>query len=73
MASAIQIASAMAAQVSNVDAVVGAGARQLTMEPSGATMSIKRSEPALIGIAEPMQANSAWKQTDAVFAKGLLT
>ena len=24
-------------------------------------------------IAEPIQANSAWKQTDAVFAKGLLT
>src|ERR1043165_8194128 len=72
-ASAIQIPSAIAAHVTSVDAVVGAGGRQFTIEPSGATIRIGRSEPKLIGIAGPIHTNSAWKHTDAVLVNGLLT
>src|ERR1700730_16276149 len=72
-ANAIQIDSAIAAQVTNVEAVVGAGGRQFTIDPSGATIRINSSDPKLIGMEAPMQAKSAWKQTEAVLTKGLLT
>src|SRR6266550_1479356 len=58
-ASASQIASAIAAQVTRVEAVVGAGARQCTTEPSGATIRINSREPKLIGTDAPMHANRA--------------